>query len=49
MAKPKSDDVKVEHKKHGCPIDKRRDEHTHTQKDWRKVVDEADPFRKGGR
>jgi hypothetical protein len=42
----RDDDVKVEHKQHGCPIDQRRDAHTHTQKDWREVVDKADPFRK---
>ena len=42
-------DVKVHHQKSGCPIDQRRDEHKHTQKDWRAVVDAADPFRKGGR
>lgn len=45
MAK-RGPDVKVKHEKSGCPIDRRRDEHTHTQKDWRKVVDASDPFRR---
>ncbi len=34
-------DVKVHHQKDGCPIDKRRDQHTHTQDDWRAAVDKA--------
>lgn len=47
MAK-KDPDVKVEHKQHGCPIDQRRDQHTHTQDDWRAAVDAAD-WRNAGR
>lgn len=38
--------VKVEHRKDGCPIDGKRGTHEHTQADWREAVDNADPFRK---
>lgn len=34
-------DVKVHHRKDGCGIDGRRDEHTHRQADWREFIDEA--------
>ena len=33
--------VKVEHKKDGCGIDGRRDQHEHTQADWREFIDEV--------
>ena len=41
--------VTVEHRRDGCPIERRRDEHTHTQRDWRKAVDAADPWKRGRR
>jgi hypothetical protein len=36
-------DVKVELTK-GCPLDDRTDKHTHTQDDWRELIDNSNPF-----
>lgn len=45
----KEPNVKVHHKQHGCPIDGRRDEHTHTQGNWRRAVDQAGKTLKGAK
>lgn len=37
----KEPNVRVHHAKDGCPIDGRRDEHAHTQRNWRRAVDRA--------
>lgn len=37
-------DVKVHHTA-GCGICGRTDQHTHTQDDWRALIDAADPFK----
>jgi hypothetical protein len=41
-------DVKVHltEKSGGCPICGSTGQHTHTQDDWREVIDRADPWKK---
>jgi len=38
-------DVKV-HLTKGCELCSRTDAHTHTQADWRELIDRSDPFRR---
>jgi hypothetical protein len=38
-------DVKV-HLTKGCDLCARTDPHTHTQADWRDLIDRSDPFRR---
>lgn len=39
-------DVTVELRNSGCPIDGRIDKHTHSQREWRKVIDNTEPWKR---
>jgi hypothetical protein len=41
-------DVKV-HLTKGCELCSRTDAHTHSQRDWRELIDRSDPFKKRGK